>query len=56
MGAAVPGRIPWQAVRDWCEFWDYSGSQCVLLDAVLNHLDAVFIQHHTDKATDAARC
>lgn len=42
MGPAVPGPIPWQAVRDWCEFHGLPGAAVPELDALIGAMEAVY--------------
>jgi hypothetical protein len=53
MAAAMPGRIPWAAVRAWCDFHGYTGEAVVFLDAVFAGLDGVFFEHHSAKVKAA---
>lgn len=53
MGAAVPGRIPWAAVRDWCVFHDYPGEAVGYLDRLFGEMDAEFMAWRTARQASA---
>lgn len=48
-GPAVPGRIAWRAVRDWCDFHGLAGDTVPFLDKVFGSLDQAFFEHHRAK-------
>lgn len=49
MGPAIPGNIPWQSVRDWCEFHGRAGYEVPFLDACVAEMDRVYIAWHLER-------
>lgn len=55
MGPPMPGRIPWAAVRDWCDHHGYDADRMAVLDSGLAAMDAVFIAHCGEVARRGAK-
>lgn len=54
MGPPVPLRIPWSAIREWCEFHIEPMERVGFFDDVFADLDSVFFEHYAARVDKPA--
>lgn len=54
MGAPMPGPIPWRDVMAWADRHGYSEAEAELLDAAIQALDGIYLEHEAARRAKEA--